>query len=231
MTGSVMVSETERVRRRYDAQAARYDSIIRVSEKLFFGGGREWLCGQAAGDVLEIGIGTGRNLPYYPAGVRLTGVDISPGMLEFARRRAAALGTPVDLRVGDAQMLEFDDASFDTVVCALSMCGIPDVEAAVAEAGRVLRPGGRLLLLEHVGSNIVPVWLIQAALEPLWRLAGEHLLRRPLKAVRAQGLEIQLLQRSRWGVVERIAARKPSSTGSDPAVSQSERSAAVTRAR
>src|SRR5438552_13869403 len=96
--------------------AARYDTAMAVAEMLLFGGGRRWACERARGDTLEIGVGTGRNLPFYPPGVRLTGIDLSPAMLALARRRAHELGLEVELRVGDAQALEFASARFDTVV-------------------------------------------------------------------------------------------------------------------
>ena len=117
-----------------------------------FSGGREWVCARAEGEVLEIAVGTGRNLPHYPDDVRLTGIDSVPAMLDVARRRAVELGRPVDSRLGDGQALEFEDATFDTVVCTLSLCTIPDDRAAVAEVRRVLRPSGRFVLLEHVRS-------------------------------------------------------------------------------
>jgi ubiquinone/menaquinone biosynthesis C-methylase UbiE len=204
-----MVSETERVRRIYDKVADRYDGTIRLSEKLFMGDGRRWVCSQARGNVLEIAVGTGRNLPLYPQEVRLTGVDLSPAMLAVARQRAHRLGRAVDLRVGDAQALDFLDASFDTVVCTLPLCTIPDDRRAVAEAVRVLRPGGRLLLLEHVRSSIAVVRAVQRLLEPaLVRLQADHLLRDPLDYLTSEELEIERLERSRWGIVERLLARK-----------------------
>lgn len=129
------------------------------------GGGREWVCAQASGDVLEIALGTGRNLPYYPSDVRLTGIELSPMMLELARKRAADLGRQVDLRLGDAQALDFADQSFDTVVCTFALCTIPDERQAVAEAYRVLRPGGRFVLVEHVRSPWLPVRAVQRILE------------------------------------------------------------------
>ncbi len=102
-------SETERIRRLQDKTAPRYDRSMGRWEKVLFGGGRQWVCSQAIGDVLEIAIGTGRNLPYYSSDVRLTGVELSPKMLEIARKRAADLGREVDLRLGDAQALDFSD--------------------------------------------------------------------------------------------------------------------------
>ncbi len=208
--GSGPGSETARVRRRYDAVAARYDRFIRIAETLLFGDGRRWICAQARGEVLEFAVGTGRNLPYYPADVRLTGIELSPAMLAIARRRAAALGRPVVLRVGDAQALDFPDGRFDTVVCTLALCTIPDDRRAVAEAVRVLRPGGRFLALEHVRSPIRPVRAVQRVLDPLAvRCEADHLLREPLEHVRAEGLIIERLERRKWGIVERLVARKP----------------------
>ncbi len=102
------------------------------------------------------------NFPFYPQGVRLSGIDLSPAMLEIARKRAEELGVDADLGEGDAQQLPFADASFDTVVCTLSLCTIPDDRRAIAEMKRVLRPGGRLLLLDHVRASS-KVWLGCAA--------------------------------------------------------------------
>jgi ubiquinone/menaquinone biosynthesis C-methylase UbiE len=134
-------TESDRVRRIWNRLAPRYDKKVRLPERLLFPGGREWVCSRAKGDVLEISIGTGRNLSLYPADVRITGIDISASMLEIARMRAAERGCAADLRIGDAQALEFSDSSFDTVVCTLALCSIPDPRAAVAEMQRVLRPG------------------------------------------------------------------------------------------
>jgi ubiquinone/menaquinone biosynthesis C-methylase UbiE len=141
--------------------------------------------------------------------VRLTAVELSPKMLEVAAGRARELGRGVDLRLGDAQALEFPDESFDTVVCTLSLCSIQDDRKAVAEATRVLRPGGRLLLLEHVRSPITPVRIVQRILEPLMRLQDDTLLREPLDHLSREGLEVQTVDRSKWGIVERVAATKP----------------------
>ncbi len=136
---------TEWVRRYWDRSAGMYDRSIGFFERLLLSDGREWVASRAQGDVLEVAIGTGRNLAFYPADVRLTGVDLSPGMLERARTRADQLGRQVDLRVGDAQQLDFGGATFDTVVFSLALCSIPDDRAAVVEAARVLRPGGRIV--------------------------------------------------------------------------------------
>lgn len=179
-------------------------------ERWLFKDGRPWICSRAHGDVLDVAVGTGRNLPFYPSGVRLTGVDLSYEMLNVARQRAESLGMRVELLEGDAHQLPFRDGSFDTVVCALSLCNIPDEHRAIAEMKRVLRTRGRLLLLDHVRGSSRIARGIQHVLEPLtlW-LGGDHLLRRPLDQVYAAGFEIEERERYKHGIVERLAARKP----------------------
>lgn len=202
--------ETERVRRYYDDTADQYDRFVGYAERLLFGDGRRWVCEQARGDVLEIAVGTGRNLPYYSPDIRLTGIDISPAMLAVAQQRAAELGRDVALRVGDAQALDVPDARFDTVVSTLALCTIPDPHRAVAEMRRVLRPGGQLLLLEHVRSPLRAVRTVQRILDPIFvHFAADHLLREPLDELERQGFVIERLERSKWGIIERVAARKP----------------------
>ncbi len=206
-----VAEETDRIRGIYDTMAPRYDRVIAIADRVLFDDGRRWACAGATGQVLEVAIGTGRNLSFYPLDAQLTGVDLSPRMLDRARTRAETLAHPVDLQQGDAQRLSFPDASFDAVVATLTMCSIPDDQAAVAEMARVLRPGGRLVLLDHVVSTSRPVRAVQRLLDPaLVRLQGDHLLRDPDIAVRRAGLVIEELTRSRWGIVLRLAARKPS---------------------
>ena len=197
------------LRRRWDRYAPRYDRDIGLMERLQFAGGREWVCAQATGEVIEVAVGTGRNFEHYPAGIRLTGVDLSPGMLELARARAADLGVDVDLREGDAQELPFPDASFDTAVCTLGLCGVPDDRAAIAEMHRVLRPGGRLLLLDHIGSHHAVLRFGQRLLERVTlRMLGDYQTRRPLPLLDAAGFEVARSERLKFGTVERVAAVK-----------------------
>jgi ubiquinone/menaquinone biosynthesis C-methylase UbiE len=202
-------TETERVRRIWERFAPKYDADISFYERVLFAGGREWVCSQAEGRVLEIAVGTGRNLPFYPSSVELTGIDFSAAMLEIARHRAAELGVDADLRLGDAEALDFDDTSFDTAVITLALCSIPNDDKAVAEARRVLRPGGRFLLLEHVRSPLLAVRAVERFLDPFTvRFQGDHMVREPLDHLRAEGFAIDRLERSKLGIVQRIAAHK-----------------------
>lgn len=216
--GSDRAAETQRVRALQDKEAPRYDRQISFFERILFAGGREWACSQAEGDVLEIAAGTARNLPHYPAGVRVTGIELSPEMLAIGQSRAEELGHDADLRLGDAQELEFAEQSFDTVLCTLGLCTIPDPRRAIAEAHRVLRSGGKLLLLEHVRSPSLPVRAVEKLLDPMAvRFAADHLTRDPLDYLAGEGFEVERLVRSKWGIVERLRARKTSSRASTPA--------------
>lgn len=202
---------TERSRQVWRRAAAQYDRVMSVTERLFgFRQGREWACGQARGEVLEIAVGTARNLSHYPEGVRLTGIDLSPEMLAVARRRAASLGRRVELHEADATSLPFPDARFDTVVCTLALCSIPDPVAAVREALRVCRPGGRLRFFEHgLASNRAVAW-VERVLEPLTlRFEADRLTQRPDEVLRSAGADILEIQRSGAGACWRLLASRP----------------------
>jgi len=204
-----MRSEKDRIRAMYEKEAPKYDRSMGFFERFVLGDARIWACQRARGDVLELAVGTGLNLPHYPHDVRLTGVEFSPAMLDLAKHRAADLGRDADLRLGDAEQLDFPDASFDTVLCTYGLCTISDPRQAVREASRVLKPGGRLVLAEHVRSPVTVVRAGQRALNGLMvRFKADHLLREPLEHVRDEGLVVEELERARLGIVERLAARK-----------------------
>jgi ubiquinone/menaquinone biosynthesis C-methylase UbiE len=209
-TQQAIEQETERVRSVQDKQASKYDRQISFFERILFGDGRAWVCSQARGKVLELACGTARNLPFYPDDVEVTEIELSPQMLAIGQHRAHELHRPADLRLGDVQALDFPDESFDTVTCTLGFCTIPDTRAAAAEAFRVLRPGGQLLLMEHVRSPAPVIRGGQRLLEPLAvRFEADHLLREPLDYLPGVGFEIDELHRSKWGIVERLRAHRP----------------------
>ena len=211
-----MVATTEEdraadtVRRRYNRSARTYDLMQALGERMAFGRLRNalWQKAPLSGDLLEIGVGTGVNLPHYPAGVRATGIDISDRMLEKARARAEREHVEVDLRLMDAQHLAFPDASFDTVFATCVFCSVPDPVAGLREARRVLRPGGRLLLLEHVRSTWPVAGRLMDLLNPVVvRMAGANINRRTLDNVRAAGFDQLDVSSHMLGIVKLIEAR------------------------
>lgn len=202
--------QRRRWRRYWDRHSRGYDRQMGFFDRVLFRDTRAWICSQATGEVLEVGIGTGLNLEHYPGHVALTGIDLSPAMLEIAQRRARELGRTADLRQGDAEALDFEDQSFDSVVCTFSLCAIPDHRRAVAEMIRVLRAGGALLLADHVAATHPLLRAGQRAAELVSvPLGGEHFRRRPIEQVRAAGLQIERHDRFAAGIVERLTARVP----------------------
>ena len=195
----------------YDRRAATYDRTVGRGERIALGGLRRAFGAELRGDVLEVAVGSGLNLPHYPSAVRrAVGVDLSGGMLGRARMRAADLGRPVALAQMDAQRLAFRDASFDTVAISLALCTVPDPEAALRELGRVCRPGGRVVLLEHVRSPVWPVSVAQRLLTPLQeRFIGCHLTRPTIDTARALGFEIESERTRLLGVFRLVVARPP----------------------
>jgi ubiquinone/menaquinone biosynthesis C-methylase UbiE len=198
-------------RRYWNQHAASYDRGMRFIERRVLRDTRAWVCERARGRTLEVAVGTGLNLPHYPAGHELTAIDLSPKMLSHARQRAAGVGLSVDFAEGSAEELEFPDASFDSVLCTLALCSIPNDKLAVSEMIRVLRPGGRLILADHVESSRPPVRWAQRAVQA-WtvRSAGEHFTRRPIRLLHAAGLHVSEHERFLAGVIERVVAEKPS---------------------
>ena len=198
-------------RRAYAKDAPKFDKQMGFFERRVLGTEhRTWACSRAVGDTLEVAIGTGLNLQHYPDAVRLTGLDLSPEMLAIARGRATSLKRPVDLREGDAQELPFANESFDTVLCTYSLCNVPDVERTIAEMKRVLKAGGRLILVDHIRSSVKPIFWIQRFVEFFEvRTEGEYETRRPLIEVKDAGFEIQERDRMRAGILERLVAVKP----------------------
>lgn len=203
------MSRWQRQREAWSRWASDYDARTARLERWFLASTRPWVCGRAAGDVLEIGVGTGANLPHYAPEVRLIATDHSLDMLDAARRRPG--GRPqVSFEVADAMALPYADATFDAVVCTYVLCGVPDVSEALGEMLRVLRPGGSLLLADHVGSSNGLVWLLQRGLESATgRVQGEYWTRRPRRNLETLGVPIVDGLRRHFGVIECVHARKP----------------------
>ena len=203
-------AENELRRRVWNRDAGRFDKQMGFMEKLFGTDHRPWACGEARGKTLEVAVGTGLNIPFYGADVDLTGIDLSDGMLEVARTKVRRLGrSDVELLEGDAHDLPFEDATFDSVVCTFSLCGIPDPALAVTEMRRVLRPAGRLVLVDHVRSTVGAFLLLQRGIELFTRREGEYMTRRPLEQVLAAGFRVEHHERVKAGIIERVVASPP----------------------
>lgn len=182
---------TSLTRMRYQRLAPWYEVMERMSKRpnAPF---RERLWSQVRGPkVLEVGVGTGKYMSYYPAGAQVTAIDLTPGMLERAKKRAVALKLNVDLRLGDVQALEFPNASFDTAAATFVFCSVPDPVLGLRELARVVRPGGQVLLLEHVRSTNRIAGSLMDFLNPVVvRLMGANINRHTVENVRKSGLKI-----------------------------------------
>ncbi|HEX9410774.1 MAG TPA: class I SAM-dependent methyltransferase [Actinomycetota bacterium] len=197
-------------RRVYAKEAPKYDREADFVERRLFGTEhRGWACSKATGDTLEVAIGTGLNLGHYPTDVRLIGLDLSPEMLALAETRAKEMGRTIGLTEGDAQDLPFADGSFDTVVCTYALCSVPDDARAISEMHRVLKPGGRLILVDHIRSSVLPILWVQWLYEFIpRRTKGEYATRRPSVHVTAADFNVQARDRLRAGIIERLVAVK-----------------------
>jgi SAM-dependent methyltransferase len=157
---------------------------------------RQRVCEGLAGELVEIGFGSGLNVPFYPPAVtRVTAVEPADVGWKLAARRVAATTTPIDRAGLDGASLPFGDASFDAALSTWTMCTIPDIDAALRELRRVLKPGGTLHFIEHGRSPDAGVERWQHRLEPLQRRAfgGCHLTRAPDELLRGAGFELVAL--------------------------------------
>jgi ubiquinone/menaquinone biosynthesis C-methylase UbiE len=207
--------ETARTEARYDRIAPVYDLMEMLPEQQFRSW-REKLWAQVPeGRLLEVGVGTGKNLPYHPPRAQVVGIDvsermlkrarqraeelgidISERMLKRARQRAEELGKAIELHQMDAQRLDFADDSFDTAVATFVFCSVPDAVQGLSELRRVVRPGGKVFLLEHVRIDEPEIiGKVMDLLDPLvLRLMGPHINRRTEQNVKRAGLKVERVE-------------------------------------
>ena len=201
---------TEAARKRYDRIAPLYDMMEGFAEVMNHGKWRRLQWSKVeSNDILEVGVGTGKNFPWYPAGARVSAIDFSKRMLERARAKSDKDKVKVRLRQMDVQNLEFGDDSFDTVVASFVFCSVPDPVLGLHEIRRVCRPGGKVILLEHVlSSNRVLARLMNLANPLAVRMMGANINRRTADNVARSGLTIQKVTDLGAGIFKLIEARK-----------------------
>ena len=193
--------------RRYNRVARWYDRVEGILGLLGVSKLRRRVLQQASGKILEVAVGTGKNLPYYPHECRIIAVDLSREMLSIAQQRAAKLSMNVSFLLADAQALPFSDETFDTVVSSLSTCTFANPVAALKEMARVCRPEGKVLLLEHGRSDRewLGRWQDRHA-DQFAKPLGCHWNREPLELVRQAGLKLYHSRRVFFGVFHQIEA-------------------------
>lgn len=189
---SIDEKATAQTRARYERVAPLYDAMEVLAENRYARWRPQLWSSIRGPDVLEVGVGTGKNMPYYPEYIVVTGIDLTPGMLSRARQRARNLNIKVKLEQGDIQDMAFPDATFSDVVATFVFCSVPDPILGLDEVARVLKPGGQLLLLEHMRSTNLIAGALMDALNPVVvRMTGANINRRTVANVRHSKLQLE----------------------------------------
>jgi ubiquinone/menaquinone biosynthesis C-methylase UbiE len=201
---------TESARRRYNRIAPLYDFMEGLVERSNYAKWRRLMWSEVEGTrILEIGVGTGKNFPYYPKGAEITAVDFSDRMLSRAREKAKKQGIQVHLEQMDAQDLRFDDNSFDTVLASFVFCSVPEPVQGLKEVERVCKPGGKVILLEHVlSANRILAWFMNLSNPIVVRVLGANINRRTVDNVDQSGLVLEHVTNLALGIFLIIESRK-----------------------
>lgn len=183
--------KTKTVQKKYDRFSRFYDSLEGIFEKNIFGKWRKDLVGNLKGKILEVGVGTGKNLHYYNKNARVIGIDVSSKMLEKAKIKLNKLKNKnINLLQMDAQKLEFKDNSFDYAVCTFVLCSVPDPVIALNEMKRVVKKNGKILMIEHVLSDYKIIAFFEHLHNPITRsLFGFNVNRNTIENIKKAGLK------------------------------------------
>ncbi len=198
--------------RKWDKASRTYD-LITFGEKLRDAGVKRRLFSKVRGRTLLVAVGTGTDLRHLPAGAEVVGIDVSPAMLERAKQMVPACPARVELELADVEKLRFPPASFDTVLTVCTFCSVPNPVRGLRELLRVLRAGGRLLMYEHVRSNIGPVGFMQDLMTYVTRRFGPDLNRNTVANVKRAGFRLLREENVYLDFVKLIEAEKPAGAG------------------
>lgn len=182
------MDDTEKIRRRYDRASRMYDILEQPMEGMSMKKWRLEATKVLKGKVLEIGVGTGKNIPYYADDIEITAIDFSEKMLAKAREKAKKLNKQVELIQMDAQNMDFADNTFDMVFTTCVFCSVPDPVKGLKEIRRVCKPNGKIIMIEHVRSERKVLGLIMDVFNPLTvNLWGANINRRTVENIQKAG--------------------------------------------
>ena len=203
-------SESDKTRRRYDRIAPFFDGLEGFLEGLFFSLWRKTLWNKVQGEhILEVGVGTGKNFPYYPSNRCITALDFSEKILERAKIKQLRTEVSVDLELMDVQSLCYADNSFDTVIATFVFCSVPLPHKGLQELYRVCKPGGQVLLLEHVLSSKPMMAKMMNLINPVVAsIFGANINRETVKSVQSCGFDKVLIDSASSDMVKLIQAIK-----------------------
>ena len=202
-------NNTEAARKRYNRIAPFYDFMEGLVERSRYSKWRELLWSKMEGNkILEVGVGTGKNFPYYPSNVEITAIDFSQKMLDRAAEKARRGGMKIVLQQMDVQSLGFEDNIFDTVVATFVFCSVPDPVKGLTEIKCVCKPGGKVLLLEHVlSANRILAFLMNLLNPVVVKTMGPNINRETVENVSAGGLMVEKVTNLAAGIFKLIEAR------------------------
>jgi ubiquinone/menaquinone biosynthesis C-methylase UbiE len=205
----IKISSDNATRNRYNRIAFIYDLMEAPLEFLRLASWRKKLHSSIIGSrALEIGVGTGKNLPYYPPGVKISAIDFSHRMLSRARKKALQNNLKVEFLEMDAQQLAFPDDYFDTVFATFVFCSVPDPVLGLKELRRICKPNGRLILLEHMRPTNPVLGYLFDLLNPLVvRIMGANINRMTVDHIRSAGWQIKVDQKLSSDIVRWIEAK------------------------
>ena len=205
-----MKSDSTAIKKRYDRIAPYFEGLEAVMEGLFFKNWRKRLWAKVEGHhILEVGVGTGKNFDYYPAEARITAIDFSPEMLKQAAHKKARKAVSVELELMDVQSLVFADNSFDTVIGSFVFCSVPLPLKGLKELYRVCKPGGQVILLEHVLSSNPFIAKVMNFINPaIVALVGANINRNTVKNVKSCSFASVRVDERSGDIIKLIEARK-----------------------